>query len=275
MVQANAGTGDPQLSCFDAADYPEKAGTPQTVTVKGKATLFLHGCSSDNLTIEFHRVKRGGAEDGDIGDLIGAPLVTEAECWVNGVSTFNGPCDFDRVECVYEYAGVPTETELLIVTSGMKWTPLYEYGIFLRNADVKAGVAKLDVHALPSFEYDGVSHVGIDVTITAGYGWITGEVHDCGDVRLQNAVVSVDAGRAAIAYFDDQEEWPYPDESAQDTGPLGLYGVFDIAPGPVAVAAGGKDKSGEMVGLGFQRVRVFPSSVTAVTFRGMSPLLVP
>lgn len=55
-----------------------------------------------------------------------------------------------------------------------------------------------------------------------------------------------------------KEEWPYPDESAQGTGPLGLYGVFDIAPGPVAVAAGGKDKSGEMVGLGFQRVRVFP-----------------
>ena len=274
-VKEYAGTGDPQISCFDAGSYPEKPGTPQTVTVKGTAVIFSHGCSSSDLTIEFHKVKRGGADDGDIGDLVGTAIVTDADCSVSGVASVEETCDPSRFECVYEYPGVPTETELLIKTSGAQWAELYDYNIFIRNDQVVAGEWTHDVRALAADDYGVISQAAIGAPITAGHGAIAGEVHDCGDVRLQNALVDVTSSRKALTYFGDDEAHPLPDLSGKGTSTLGLYAAIDLAAGPVTIAAAGKDKNGKMVGLGFLRVRVYPDAVTAVTFRGMNPILVP
>ena len=94
-------------------------------------------------------------------------------------------------------------------------------------------------------------------------------------MRLQNALVDVTSSRKALTYFGDDEAHPLPDLSGKGTSTLGLYAAIDLAAGPVAIAAAGKDKNGKMVGLGFLRVRVYPDAVTAVTFRGMNPILVP
>jgi hypothetical protein len=274
-VKEYAGTGAPQTSCFDAANYPAKPGTPQTVTVKGTAVIFSHGCASSDLTIELHKVVRGGADDGNVGDLLGTAVVTDADCSLTGVASVEESCDPSRFECVYEYPGVPTETELLIKTSGAQWAELYDYNIFIRNEQVKAGVWTHDVRALAADDYGVISQAAIGAPITGGHGAIAGEVHDCGDVRLVNAVIDVNTSRKALTYFGNDEAHPLPDLSGKGTSTLGLYAALDIDAGPVTISAAGKDKDGKMVGLGFLRVRVFPDAVTAVTFRGMNPTLVP
>ena len=275
-VEEYGGSGDPQVSCFDPASLPAKPGTPQTVTVKGKAVIFSHGCESKDLDIEFYTVKRtGGDDDGDLAALIGSPIKTASDCTVSGVETEEEDCDPFRYECVFEYPGVPTETELVVKTGGGLWASLYDYNIFIRNEETKDGVWEHDVRALASDDYGVISQAAIGAPITAGHGAIAGEVHDCGDVRLVNAVVDVSAPRNALTYFGNDEAHPRPDLSATATSTLSLYSAIDVDPGVVAVAAAGKTKDGQVMGLGYLRIRVFPDSVSTVTFRGMNPVLVP
>lgn len=275
-VEEYGGTGDPDISCFEPAGYPDKPGTPETVTIKGVAEIFSHGCQSKNLTIEVYTVKRtGGSDDGDLGDLLGAAVTTPDDCTATGVATDEEGCDPARYECTYEYPGVPTETELVIRTSGPLWTPLYDYNIFIRNSAVTAGVWEHDVRALASDDYGLISQTAIGAPITTGHGAIAGEIHDCGDVRLINAVVDVNVQRKVLTYFGDDEQHPLPDLSGRGTSSLGLYSAIDVDPGQASIGAAGKLPDGTMHGMGFLRVRVFPDSVTSVTFRGMSPVLVP
>lgn len=275
-VEEYGGTGDPDVGCFEPDGYPEKPGTPQTVTIKGTAKIFSHGCQSKNLTIEVYTVKRtGGADDGDLGSLIGTAVTTPDDCTVAGVQSDEEGCDPARYECTYEYTGVPTETELVIKTSGNLWTSLYDYNIFIRNSAVQAGVWTHDVRALASDDYGLISQTAIGAPITSGHGAIAGEIHDCGDVRLINALVDVNVPRKVLTYFGDDEAHPLPDLSGRATSSLALYSAIDVDPGQASLGAAGKVKDGSVRGLGFLRVYVFPDSVTTVTFRGMSPVLVP
>ena len=274
-VKEYGGTGDPDVGCFDPAGFPDKPGTSQTVTMKGTAVIFSHGCSSSNLKIEVYTVARGGSNDGDLGSLVGSPVMTDADCSVSGVASDEETCDPSRFECVFEYPGVPTETELVVKTSGDQWTSLYDYNIFIRNDAVQNGVWTHDVRALASDDYGVISQAAIGAPITPGNGAIAGEVHDCGDVRLQNAVVETNVFRKALTYFGDDEAHPLPDLSGTGTSTLGLYSALDLSPGPASIGAMGKTKDGKMIGLGFLRIRIFPDSVSTVTFRGMNPVLVP
>jgi hypothetical protein len=275
-VKEYGGSGDPQVGCFEPGGYPEKPGTSETVTISGVAEIFSHGCQSKNLTIEVYTVKRtGGADDGDIGDLVGTPVTTADDCSIDGVGSEEENCDPQRYECKYEYAGVPSETELVIKTSGPGWTALYDYNIFIRNDKVTGGVWEHDVRALATDDYGLISQTAIGAPITAGHGAIAGEIHDCGDVRLINALVDVNIPRKALTYFGDDEDHPLPDLSGLGTSSLGLYSAIDVNPGQASLGAIGQAKDGTIHGLGFLRVHVYPDSVTTVTFRGMNPILVP
>ena len=72
-------------------------------------------------------------------EFLGNPLTTSSDCTVNGVASEEKDCGM-RYECNYIYNGVPTETELLIKTSGDAWAALYDYNIYIPNSEVKNGV---------------------------------------------------------------------------------------------------------------------------------------
>lgn len=273
-VKEYAGQGAPDLSCFDAANQPAppEPGASMPVKLTGTVKIFSNGCESKNLTIEVHKVLRGGADDGKPGELVGTAVTTPATCKGVGVEEENEKCG-TRYECTYEYANVPTETELMVITDGDIWAPIYEYGLFVRNAEVKDGAFKKDVRALASDDYQLIPQVALGKTITAGNGALAGEVHDCGDVRLVDAVVDVDQSRFSLSYFTDNEESPLPNIDAHSTSTLGLYTALDVAPGPVNVAAAGVI-DGKLVSLGYFRARVFPDAVTSFTFRGLRPFQV-
>jgi hypothetical protein len=268
-VKEFAGSGPPDLGCFAPAGYPV-AGASQTVQMSGTVKIFSHGCESKNVTIEVFRVKRtGGADDADLDALVGTAVVTPSDCKANGVATDNMDCGM-RYECRYTYDGVPSETELVIRTKGDLWAPLVDYNIYIPTAEVNGGVWTHDVRALASDDYPAISQVAIGSPITSGNGAVAGEVHDCGDVRLIGATVDVDVQRKVVTYFTNDEAHPLPDLAATATTKMGLYSALDITPGPVSIGALGL-VGGQVTTVGYFRARVFPDSVTAVTFHGVRP----
>ncbi len=275
-VKEFSGSGPPKLECFTTGSYPAKPDTAnsQKVQVAGIAKIFSHGCESKDLKIEIFTVKRtGGADDGALDQAIGNPLTTSSDCTVNGVASEEEDCG-TRYECNYIYNGVPTETELLIKTSGAAWAALYDYNVFIPNAEVKNGVWTHDVRALASDDYNVISQAAIGVPVTAGNGALAGEVHDCSDVRLQNATVEIDQPRKIVTYFTSDEDHPLPDTTARETSILSLYAAIDVKPGPITVAAMGM-VDGKPTTVGFFKAQIFPDSVTSVTFRGLRPFQVP
>jgi hypothetical protein len=283
-VMKFGGSGPPDLSCLSPDGFPEPPGTPETIALEGIVEVFSNGCQSNNVEIEvFTVVRDGSANDGMPGDLVGTMVVTPDDCTIDGVPEENEDCidpqlNNQRFECRYSYPGVPSETELLVLTKGEGWSELYEYNVYAANAEVQDGVYQKDIRALASDDYTTIPQVAYGGYIRPGNGAIGGEVHDCGNVRLVNAVVDVDqnaiaAGRI-LTYFTDDEVKPLPASGARATSTLGLYAAMDIPDGPVGVAATGAI-DGKVVGVGFFRARIFPNAVTSVTFRGLRPFQLP
>jgi hypothetical protein len=275
-VEEFAGSGAVDLSCYSPENYPAAPGTPQMATVKGIAKIFSHGCNSKDLSIEIYTVKRtGGADDGEPDQLVGTAVTTPADCTDIGVLEDDHDECGDRWECTYEYANVPTETELLIKTGGALWAPLYEYGLYVPNSELAAdGSYEKDVRALDKGDYTALPQVAMGKQISPGNGAIGGEIHDCGDVRLTNAVIDIDQPKFLVTYFTDNEDTPLPDPSKKVSSTLSIYSAMDVPPGPVTIAAAGVI-DGKLVTAGHMKARVFADAVTSVTFRGLRGFQVP
>lgn len=274
-VEEFAGSGPPDLSCFTPASYPPSPGPSESVTLKGIVKIFSNGCQSNDVVIEAYTVKRGGSpeEEGSLGPLIGEAVVTASDCEAEGVFSDDEKCG-ERYECTYTYPDIPTETELVIKTSGDRWAPLYQYNIFVPNEEVVDGEWEQDLRSLIDGDYTAIPQVAIGTPVTAGNGVVAGEIHDCDDVRLTNAVADIDKDKFITTYFTANEERPLPDTGATGTSILSLYSAMDVDPGPVTVAAAGR-VNGEMVSIGFMTVQIFPDAVTSLTFRGLSRFQVP
>ncbi len=270
-VKEYAGAGPVKLECFTPAGYPAKAdpASSKTVQISGTVKIFANGCESKLVKIEVFEVGEGGA----LGAPAGTALTTAPDCKSNGVATDNEDCG-TRYECNYIYGGVPTEKELVIRTSGINWTDFYDYNVFVPNTEIVNGEWKHNLRALASSDYNAIAQAAIRGPISSGNGAIAGEIHDCGDVRLQNATVNIDQPNKFLTYFTNNEAAPLPDTAARGTSALGIYAALDVAPGPVAVAAVGKI-AGKVTTLGHSRARVFPNAVSIVTFRGLQPFQVP
>jgi hypothetical protein len=269
-VDEFAGSGPPDVSCFVPASYPPPPGSSSSVTVKGFARIFSSGCTSNDLRITFYKVKRtGGADDGELGDVVGSAVVTPTDCTATGETSETDDCS-PRLECAYEYPNVPTETELAIRTEGSKWSPLIQYNIYIPGSEVVAGVWEHDVRALDQADYGLIPAIAMGAPVASGKGVIAGEVHDCGDVRLSNAVVNTAEPYKTLTYYTSDEDSPTPDLAAKGTSALGLYSAFELNPGPITVAATGL-VNGAPVSLGQHRVFIYPDAVTSVTFKGLRP----
>ncbi len=186
----------------------------------------------------------------------------------------------------YAIPNVPTETPLIVKTYGASdfWRDLYTYNFQVLDEEVEGSAAAgdpcADAPAGPRAEYRARTlsrsdYNSIPLTagisgITSGNGALAGEVHDCTDVRVENASVGVYPIPRVLAYFNDNPSNPLPDISRTGTSLLGLYAALDLPPGPADVSAVGL-VGGQLVSLGWYHARVFPNSVTAVTLRGLRP----
>lgn len=279
-VKEFSGSGAPKTSCYEPATYPPAPGMSQSVTVEGLVKIFSNGCNSKNVKMTFYKVIRDGSEsDGKLGEAIGTPITTDADCTDIGVRSENKQCNEEgRWECRFSYANVPTDVELAVKTENgdgsLDWSPLIQYNVYVPSAQVTAGKFEKDFRAIDAGDYQLIAVTAIGGQIKAGNGAIGGEIHDCDDVRLLNAVADIDKDRVKVAYFTSDEEKPLPKPGATQTEALGLYAILDVPPGQVRVAAAGLVGS-DVVSLGEHNVYVYPDTVTSLTFRGMQPYQLP
>ena len=266
-----------QLGCLD---NPGDLGTSKTVTLTGFLRVFSSGGDSAGVKIEIY--KEG--KDGALGDLVGAAVETTKDdvknppqmpkpAWLKKCP--DGGCTFRG----FTYAGIPTETPLIIKTSdaagGEQWAALYDYNIFFANSAVQAGdEVEYDPAAVAATDINTVASAAGGFTVRADKGLLAGEVHDCGDVRLSGATVDTDvAHEGDMFYFGENESDPLPDKSrgSLGTSKLGLFGTLNLPTNtPIKVSALGKS-SGQTVLLGTYTVQTFPGAVTALSFRGRRP----
>jgi hypothetical protein len=294
----------PDVSCFDEGSYPPAppaGGQSQTATLTGLLKVFANGgCTEDamintpdhgGVIVEVWTVKRtpGNPDtDGQLDQLVGTALEANDTMLPAELETVDNKCpDDERYNLKYTYPNVPMYTELVVKTTGDGWAPLYAYNVYISEADPMYDAAnntyEQDVRALAGDDFTTIPTAAIGKTITSGNGAIGGEVHDCGNIRLQNATVDISLPRAGLKYFDDNEDNPLPNTSRLGTGKTALYTGLDIkvsgAEGSfVRMAASGLVPDGDgakLVSLGYFDARIFPDSVTSVTLRGLRPFQVP
>lgn len=260
------------LGCLDDPGTP---GTPQTVTLKGVVRLFSSGGDSTGVKVEIFKEN----DDGSLGEAVGTPVTTTSddtgalkEDWLSKCP--DGGCTFRA----YSYAGVPTETRLIIKTSdatgGSQWAELYDYNNYFKNSEVADGAVQHDPSVVAATDINTVASAAGGFTPSQDKGLLAGEVHDCGDVRLTGATVDIDAAHEGdMFYFGDNEADPLPDKTrtSQGTSKLGLFGTLNVTTGvPIVISAVG-NVNGQTVLLGTHKVQTFKGAVTALSLRGRGP----
>jgi len=266
-----SGQGAPNVSCYAPASYPPAPPASSAASLVGHVRVFSNGNDTANVTIEVYDVQ----PTGELGARIGNAVVTPDSCTATGEASDCEDCpDETRYECDYVYEGVPTETPLAVKTSGSSWQSLIAYNIYVPTSDLVDGGYEYDPRALATDDYGVIAQAAIGGPITTGNGAIAGEVHDCDNVRVLNAVADVNVNKKALVYFTSNEDDPLPEAGALGTSRLGLYAALDVPSGPAVVAAAGL-VNGQVVALGEHKVWVYPDTVTSLTFRGLRPTQVP
>lgn len=279
------------LSCFDPAMRPQ-AQDPRMVTVYGVVDVFGNGGDSDHILVEIYRVNADGSPGQRIGSAVSDVSLPyhEEEDELNS----SGMVVQHRRLGAFQIPNVPTETPLIVRTIGDPNTPgtqelwghaIYDYTMPIRNSmiapapattGISGDAVRIRPRVISNSDWNTLPNTATLVTgIPPGHGAIAGEVHDCDDVRLANAMVYAEPAPnfSGSVYFSDNDSHPLPDTSRATHGTqlLGLYAMLDLNPGPVRVAALGYDDHGQLVHVGSYSARIFPDAVTVVTLRGLRP----
>ncbi|MGZ3449584.1 MAG: hypothetical protein ACXVEF_08285 [Polyangiales bacterium] len=270
------GSGPADVSCFDTKNQ-KPLGTPKMVTMQGLVKIFANGPDSKNVKIEVYKeeLDASGKPQGKLGALVGT-TVSDDTAMPTIETIMKSGMPIDRALYPYKLDGVPTETPLIVKTSGKTdadlWFPLYDWNIVARNDALEAdGTFKFGPRALGNDDYASIMKAAYNRPAEAGKSALAGEVHDCGDVRLSNATVETNPKSSlGLFYLSEVEDDPKPDIARKGTGRLGLYAVGGLMPAVYSVGSAGL-LGGETVSLGSYKVQTFPDSVSVFTFRGLRP----
>jgi hypothetical protein len=294
-LAASRATGAPRLDCYAAAAQPAES---TAVVVEGCIDIFGVGLEAV-AGVEVVFFDRDASPLADTA-LARGPVVLAS-------SSQNLACagaDADEPACralgcesggFYRAVGaVPTETPLIIrITSqdnpSVVRTFLYDV-VLAAAAVVDVGGelrANYEATLIYSSTYTSIQSLGgrsieggNDTRDFVGRGVIAGEIHDCDDLAVEQAVV-VDVGddpQSRIVYFNGSTTSPGPEIRNTATSSDGRYANLNVTTaGEQHVIAAGIRTPGcdgddcACVSLGTRSVQAFPDSVTIVTLRGPLP----
>lgn len=277
----SAASAAPDLSCMMESGYATR-GEVQMVTMYGVVDVFGNGGDSNAILVEVYEE----GPDGALGPLLGmATSDTSSACAEVEDEIDNDEVIGTRDLGFYSIPNIPTETPLIVKTSGSVdfWRDLYTYNVQILAGEVEDGAAGetcADQPAGPRFErqsktlsrsdYNSIPlTAGLPSGITPGNGAVAGEIHDCGDTRLEFAQVGVFPEAVTLVYFNDNPSNPLPVMGrAEGSSLLSLFAALDVPPGPVQISAIG-NVDGATVSLGWYKAQVFPNAVTSIALRGL------
>jgi hypothetical protein len=278
------GNTPPELSCMTPGSL-RTSGEPQQVTLFGVVDVFGNGGDASDIKVE---VFEEGSE-GSLGTKLGQATATvqDSPCSETEDRISNDTVVGTRSLGFYSMAGIPTETPLIVKTSGNPnfWKPLYTYNVVLKNGDVASGSpdaeacadtpegprARFRANILSSSDWTNIPNTaGLPQGIASGNGALAGEVRDCDGVRLEFAQVGISRSATVQTYFNDNPDNPLPvlSREFEGTSKLGLFAALDVPAGPVQVAALGH-VNGKTVSLGWYQAKVFAGAVTVVNLEGL------
>lgn len=289
-----ADDGAAQNACNTMGSYRTR-GEVQMVTMYGVVDVFGNGGDADMITVEIYEE----GNDGNLGPLLGSATASTGDpCAESEDEIDNDMVVGTRQLGFYAIPNIPTETPLIVKTSGNLdfWREIYTYNIQAENIDLETdpapaeacetirtgadfvGVSRYEYRAriLSSSDWTSIPlSAGLVDGVRSTSGVVAGEIHDCGDIRLEYAQVATNPVPEVLTYFNDNPDNPLPATGRiEGTSLLGLFAALDIPAGPVDIAAIGSIDD-TTVSLGWYRARVFPGAVTSVTIRGLRPHQIP
>jgi hypothetical protein len=292
----SAAGGAPDRACVG---NPEQVGASTQLTVEGCVDIFGVG----NLA---ERDTEVAVFLADVDPKTGTPLATGVVAVPNQAATLDGGANCAAgsdanapacrsLDCGSEgfyrlNAPVPSNTPLTMrIThpTAAIIVDTYVWGVVFRDSDATAGVYEYEAPIIYSSTYDSIPTLSgrtvsgaADLQDGVGNGVIAGEVHDCADVIVENAVVGMtgfDRSTMSTVYFNGEED-PNPDALRTATASDGLYAVLNV-PGDVEreVFAGVRDPAcaGEdcqCLSLGSRKVKAYADSVSIVVLEGDFPV---
>jgi hypothetical protein len=264
---------DPRVDLGCLRD-PGKAETSRAVRVTGFVSAYRGGLDTKDVRIQIFREGPNGA----LGELVSEPYTTSSKDATSTEGCLFGPC----VRRAFVYQAVPTETPLIVKTGNVRvgggtWADRYEYNVVFRNAQVRDdGTVDYEAVAVDPNDVVTLGATAGGIYADPSMATLTGEVLDCGGVRLGGALVETSARhQGPMIYFGEKESDPVPDTQAAfagyGTSRVGTFSALNVVPGTAArVSVVGKYE-GETLLLGTQTVQMFPGAVTALSFRGRRP----
>jgi hypothetical protein len=167
----------------------------------------------------------------------------------------------ERWEALYSVANLPTNKQLAVHVTGTGgdptvWASVVNWNVFLSTgapacasagdqncldlSNPAAPVYHLDLDVFSSVDYANLpKEAGLAGGVPPGQGALYGEVRDCDDVRVENAVVGTTPQAALESYFNDNPVALRPSSLKLSTDRFGLYTAFGLHPGSVTVVAAG------------------------------------
>ncbi|MFT5432605.1 MAG: hypothetical protein ACI9OJ_003306 [Myxococcota bacterium] len=187
---------------------------------------------------------------------------------------------------LYEIAGIPTNTELVIrsrndVSQPLlegKWKDTYTLGVYLFSDKAEAGDRYRNPALMVSTgQWQTVPNTLQVGSISEGNSAIGGRTRDChtADRRgytIGDASVGLARPGTATGYFNDNEADTVPITNSTSTDIFGRFTVVDVPPGINRVSAVAM-VGGAQTSLGHEDLYVIPDALMIVTLPGKLPIL--
>jgi hypothetical protein len=283
---------EPDRSCIE---NPVQVGAPIDLVVEGCVDIFGVGKTAvAGLEVAMF------AADAD--PKVGTPLATGIVGVGDQAATLDcGGDDADQPACralscdskgFYRLTSpVPSNTPLTMRMTHPTVTTVvdtYIWGLVFLDTLATDGVYTYNAALIYSSTYSSIPTLSgrqiegsQDPNDGRGRGVIAGEIHDCSDVIVGNAVVGMsnfDKSTMSIVYFDGEED-PNPDPRRASTASDGLYAILNVPSDEEhTVTAGVRDPACtggdcQCLSLGERTVKAYADSVSIVTLRGDFPVL--
>lgn len=266
-----SGTGLACGSGFCGVPAPTTAGLPETVTFRGCVDAFGLGDTTHQMRVALYRASQDPT----------------------GSSNWDMATTKDDVNCEYwgafEFSNVPTNTPLILKTydDNGDFVVTYKYNLVLWADlatdegggnwvfDTRANVtdprtgAEISLqpwrgYAISQSTYS-VILMSVGITLPPDNGAIAGTIRDCGYHEMSNVRCNTFQEPEVMTYFTNAED-PRPDHSRDSTNLNGIYAAISIPQGSHTLACLAEDESGNQVPLGEYTVKVFPQSITILSF---------